>query len=46
MRLIYLDLSLATLKKSKTNPHHRSTIKEKHCVAQQPQVNNSDFEKD
>jgi hypothetical protein len=46
MRLTYLDLSVSALKKCNTNPHHRSTKEEKHCVAQQPprgsQVNNSD----
>jgi hypothetical protein len=36
MRLIYLDLSVSALKKCNANPHHRSTIEEKHCVAQQP----------
>jgi hypothetical protein len=36
MRMIYLDLSVSALKKCNTNPHHRSTIEEKHCVAQQP----------
>jgi hypothetical protein len=36
MRLTYLDLSLSTLKKCNANPHRRSTIEEKHCVAQQP----------
>jgi NifU-like protein involved in Fe-S cluster formation len=36
MRLTYLDLSVSALKKCNANPHHRSTIEEKHCVAQQP----------
>jgi hypothetical protein len=36
MRLTCLDLSVSALKKCNANPHHRSTIEEKHCVAQQP----------
>jgi hypothetical protein len=36
MRLTYLDLSVSALKKCNANPHHRTTIEEKHCVAQQP----------
>jgi hypothetical protein len=41
MRLTYLDLSVSAMKKCNANPHHRSTIEEKHCVAQQPpRINN------
>jgi hypothetical protein len=43
MRLIYLDLSISALKKCNANPHHRSTKEEKHCVAQQPPMNESDY---